>query len=137
MSTLTTIHVVENIHIGSLILFFCYCPLLFSYVMHTQADSPEVNVSMQFQIQGVLITLDWIPQVGVTYNVTTTPAIDVRFFERASANLSLSYNTAYNVTVEATSLCKETNTTLKEFNYCELNKYCRMNLIWGAGTIQT
>ena len=88
--------------------------------MHTQADSPEVNVSMKFQIQGVLITLDWIPQMGVTYNVTTTPAIDVRFFERASANLSLSYNTAYNVTVEATSLCKETNTTLKEFNYCEL-----------------
>ena len=44
--------------------------------------------------------------MGVYYNITVVPALDLlRFIERASVNLSLPYNTAYNVSVVATSLC--------------------------------
>ena len=43
--------------------------------------------------------------MGISYIVSVLPAIDLRFIERASVNLSLPYNTAYNVSAVATSLC--------------------------------
>lgn len=60
--------------------------------------------------------------MGVSYDVLVVPVeSDVRF-TNSSVNLSLLYNTAYNVTVEAISLCgQKMNTTLTKLNYSESN----------------
>ena len=75
---------------------------------------------MDSETHGVSITLEWTPQVGESYNVTISPAIDVIFTERASVNLRLLYNTVYNVSVTATSLCGQLiRATFIELHYGE------------------
>ena len=84
--------------------------------------SPILDIiSVDSETDGVSITLEWTPQVGVSYNVTVIPAIDVIFTERAmSVNLSLLYNTVYNVSVVATSLCGQLiRATFIELHYGE------------------
>ena len=62
----------------------------------------------------------------VSYNISTGPEIDaaVTLISNTRANLTLSYNTQYNVSVVA-DLCGHQSTTLiDEIHYGECKKLC-------------
>ena len=77
--------------------------------IHTPLDLPEVVASEEFKSSVVSVSLQWTPQIGVTYNVSTVPVVNVDVIERAGTNLSLMYDTVYNVTVTAMPLCGQNN----------------------------
>ena len=55
--------------------------------------------------------LDWAPENGVSYNVTSVPLAGVAFNGSTSVQLTLLYNTQYNVSILAT-LCGQSNTAI-------------------------
>ena len=73
---------------------------------------------MDSETLGVSIILKWTPQIGASYDIIVVPVVDVIFIENISANLSLLYNTSYNVSVIAKSICGQASTTF-ELNYGE------------------
>ena len=64
---------------------------------------------MQYEAHYLIACLEWTPQKGVIYNIsieaTAEPVVATTNFETmSSTQITVSYNTHYNVSVEAT-LC--------------------------------
>jgi hypothetical protein len=80
-----------------------------------------VNSSViEYGILDVIVRLQWIPQNGVVYNITTNPkVVMVDFMTTPSVQFSVSYNTLYNVSIVATSICGQ-NRTVVSLHYGEL-----------------
>ena len=84
-------------------------------------DSPDVIISdIEYGTHNVTVLLRWIPENGVTYNISTEPEVEtvINFNTMSTAQITLSYNTHYNVSVLATSVCgRARNHTAIEFYY--------------------
>ena len=78
-----------------------------------------MRVTKKFNSHLISASLQWTPQIGVTYNVSTVPAVDVQTIGNSSANLSLLYSTVYNVSIVATSPCGQTIITSIDLYYGE------------------
>jgi hypothetical protein len=66
------------------------------------------------------VFLEWIPEKGVTYNVrteTATVAVNITV-TASSAQINVSYNTLYNMSVEVT-LCGQKNVSVVEIYFGE------------------
>ena len=93
------------------------------------SDLHEVNVSSrleQFGHDSVLVILDYT-QEGLSslysINVTVAPHASIVFIGRMSIQLTLSYDTLYNISVVATHLCGPVGTA----TLIELYLYCKFN----------
>ena len=76
----------------------------------------------EFKPHFVSITIQWSSQIGVTYNIIAVPAVNITFITvNSSANMSLLYNTVYNVSIIATSICGPTTVTSVDLYYGEQN----------------
>ena len=65
----------------------------------------------------VTVILEWTPVRGLTYNVTILPPVPARLIGSASAEITVAYNTLYNVSV-VPSFCEELGTaTLFNLNF--------------------
>ena len=93
-------------------------------------DPKEVaitSVSEQYEGDGVIVTLEWTQENPLyTYNVSVIPVpIEITFTGKARAQMKISYNTSYNVTVVASSPCGQGDAT----NFTELYYYSEYNNI--------
>ena len=88
--------------------------------MHTAhlINLPEVVVSELFMREHVSVLLEWSGINGVIFDVSVTPHVVESFAQSTSFQLTVSYNTQYNVSVMA-SLCGQNNTTVTELHYGE------------------
>ena len=66
---------------------------------------------IHYEADNVLVMLDWTPQEGVSYNVTTIPRAAIVLTANTSVQLALEYNTQYNVSILATS-CEQSFATI-------------------------
>ena len=50
---------------------------------------------------GVSVTLEWIPEEGVSYSVSSDQVVDFRYTQRTTVALMVPYNNPTNVTITA------------------------------------
>ena len=79
-------------------------------IMYVHAAPPSVAISEYFGTNSVIVTLEWIQESDVTYNVSIFPQVPVEILRGSSVQLPLLYNTDYNVRVIAT-VCGQNNAT--------------------------
>ena len=72
-----------------------------------------VNKTSVFEDDGIKVFLEWMAEssAGVTYNVSIIPQVPITKVSGASAELKVSYNTSYHLTVLAT-LCEQNSANL-------------------------
>ena len=75
---------------------------------------------IRYEADNVLVMLDWTPEDGVSYNITTIPPVAVIFNASTSVQLTFCYNVQYNVSILAT-LCEQNNATIAVYHV--LNKF--------------
>ena len=56
-----------------------------------------------FEMDTISVTLEWIPEEGVSYNITADWVVDFRYIQGTIFNLTVPYNIPTNVTITATS----------------------------------
>jgi hypothetical protein len=85
-----------------------------------------VNSSViEYRILDVIVLLQWTPQNGVIYNISTNPRVAmVDLMITPSVQFSVSYNTLYNVSIVATSICGQNRTVNISLHYGELLYEC-------------
>ena len=81
--------------------------------------TPDANISEQFGANSIAVTLEWTHKNGVTYGVSVDPEVAVNYTGRNRAELIVSYDTKYNVSVVA-SLCEIITTNLTIINHGKL-----------------
>jgi hypothetical protein len=93
-------------------------------IYNDDAVTPSVNVSEDFQMNFVAVSLEWVANNGVSYIVHVTPERAVNYTGKSSAQLILSYNIEYNVSVVA-SLCGTSQAVYSTINYSKLQRFIR------------
>ena len=78
--------------------------------------TPHMNISQWFETNGITVFLEWAYKNGASYNVVVDPEVAVNYTGLSSAQLSLSYNLKYNISITA-SLCGRNSTTFHTLNY--------------------
>ena len=79
------------------------------FMQHTV--TPDGHISEQFGTNSIAVTLMWYHKNGVSYSVSVDPEVAVNYSGRNRAQLIVSYDTKYNVSVIA-SLCGIITTNL-------------------------
>ena len=77
-----------------------------------------MNISERFVTNSVTLCLEWSTKNGVSYNVSVDPTRFVNYTGKDSAQLTVSYNIMYNVSVVA-SLCGKNSATFSVQKYGE------------------
>ena len=72
----------------------------------------EVSTRPVFEMEMVSVTLEWMPEGGVSYKVSADHMVDLRYFQRTSVNLTVPYNTPTNVNITATSCGQNSETAI-------------------------
>ena len=73
---------------------------------------PDVSTRPVFDMDGVSVTLEWIPEEGVSYDVAVYQGVDLRYTQRSTVALTVPYNTPTNVTITATSCGQNSETAI-------------------------
>ena len=64
-----------------------------------------VTTSGEYRANNVSVIVEWTEEEGVSYNITINPSVPKTFTRSASVQL-ISYNTEYNVSLEAVAVCQ-------------------------------
>ena len=91
---------------------------------HNLPSDLKVNISIlseHFEIDDVTIILEWTLDDSslITYSFSVIPQTAVTFSGGAMAQLTIPYNTLYNVSISATVLCGRKTTTSIRLNHSE------------------
>ena len=62
------------------------------------------SISEQFRAKDISVILEWTRTNGVSYSIRVDPEVAVNYTGRNSAQITVSYDTKYNISVVA-SLC--------------------------------
>ena len=74
------------------------------------SNRPKVNTSVEYGTDGnATVYIEWIPETHTSYKVSVEPQVSVTF-RLSNAQLTVPYNTHFNVSIMAT-LCKQYTTT--------------------------
>ena len=67
-----------------------------------------------FEVGGVSVTLEWIPEEGVSYSVSFDQVVDLRYTQRTASAVALTvpYNIPTNMTITATSCGQNIETAI-------------------------
>ena len=69
--------------------------------------TPTLNISEEhYEADNITITVQWVQQVNVTYAIRVFPLVPIVLTASASHQLTISYNTEYNFSVEAVTPCR-------------------------------
>ena len=85
---------------------FQYTPILSVSTEHYEADT-------------VTVTVEWARQEDVTYTVRISPLTSIIITESTSRQVTISYNTVYNFSVEAAPVCRPNPTAFILLHYGE------------------
>ena len=72
----------------------------------------QINITSaaeEFESDGVVVTLEWIQQKFHSYSVNVVPQQEYSVINMTVAQLSVSYNTFYNVSIIASPPCGHSN----------------------------
>ena len=94
-----------------------------NYYFVINAVTPQVNISQWFEVNSITVFLEWTTINGASYNISADPEPTVNYTGKTSAQLSLSYNIKYNVSVTA-SLCGRNSTFFSALNYSKQSLCC-------------
>ena len=79
-----------------------------------QIVAPELSITEQPELYGVLITVEWIPGRNLSYNVSVFPEVPLDFILDTRVQLTIPYNTQITMNVSAT-LCEQEVVTARHF----------------------
>ena len=83
-------------------------------------NHPEVIISVDYGTNNATVFLEWIPKSHTYYNVSAEPQLEVNVTSLLSnAQLTVQYNTHYNVSIMATLCGQYTSATTIEIHYGE------------------
>ena len=87
--------------------------------------------SDEYRTDNVTVTVDWAQQVGAVYTVRLSPLAPIALNGSTIHQLTLSYNTAYNLSVVVVTPCGNTTASIK-LNYGgeKINKTLTVNNIF-------
>ena len=72
-----------------------------------------MNISEeQYDADNVTVTVKWAQQVGITYAIEVSPWVPLIYNGSTSLQLTILYNTDFNLTVEAIAPCRDNNITV-------------------------
>ena len=77
------------------------------------------SISEQFRAKDISVTLEWTRTNGVSYSIRVDPEVAVNYTGRNSAQITVSYDIKYNVSV-IVALCGITTTNLVIIHYGKL-----------------
>ena len=83
-------------------------------------DSILRVVSEEYLADNVTVTVEWTQSAYATYNAIVVPTVPIVFIGSMSCQLTIPYNTEYNLTVEAAILCRPNATAFRRFYYGEI-----------------
>ena len=69
---------------------------------------PEVSVQETPGKNNISVTMGWMQETDVSYNISIVPEVAIQFVERTNVRLNLFYNTEYSVRITAT-MCGRNN----------------------------
>ena len=81
-----------------------------------------------FEVGSVSVTLEWIPEEGVSYSVSSDQVVDFRYTQRTTTVLSVPYNTPTNVTITATSCGQDSETAITSVELAYGNYFTKIQL---------
>ena len=73
----------------------------------------------RYEVDNVIVTVEWTPQEGVTYTTSVSPLTSITVTGNSSRQLTISYNTNYNISVEAAPPCRPNPTAVITLKYGE------------------
>ena len=76
--------------------------------------------SKQYEAKNVTVTVEWTQQEGAVYTVSVLPLVPMIFIGSASRQLTISYNTVYNFSVEVAAPCRANATASIRLHYGEV-----------------
>ena len=77
-----------------------------------------MNISEeQYEVDNVMVTVKWAQQVGITYAIEVSPWVPLIFNGSTSLQLTISYNTDFNLSVEAIAPCRDIITVSIRLQY--------------------
>ena len=85
---------------------FQYTPILSVSAEHCEADT-------------VTVTVEWARQDNVSYTPRVSPSTSIITTESTSRQVTISYNTVYNFSVEAAPVCRPNPTAFILLHYGE------------------
>ena len=65
-----------------------------------------VTTSEEYRADNVAVIVEWTEEEGASYNITIFPMVPIIFTGSTSVQLIISYNTEYNVSLEAVAVCQ-------------------------------
>ena len=97
-----------------------------NHIMYAGQLQPPESIAthvIRYEADNVLVMLDWAPVDGVSYNITTIPPVAVDFNASTIAQLTLHYNTQYNISILA-SLCEQSLIISHDLKFGESIQSC-------------
>ena len=84
--------------------------------------TPTLRVTSEYKADNITVIVEWTQQVAATYTVSVIPLALINFTGSTSRQLTISYNTEYNFSVEATvtAPCRVTATAFIILHYGEM-----------------
>ena len=89
-------------------------------ILQTDLYYPNISITSEaYHADNVTLTVEWPQQEGAAYNIRILPEplVPSVFTGSMSCQLAVSYNTEYNVSVEATVPCRSNVTASIGLNY--------------------
>jgi hypothetical protein len=93
----------------------------------------KVDTRPVFETDSVSVTLEWMPEEGVSYNISVDQVADLRYIQRTTVNLTVLYNIPTNVNITATSCGQNSGTAITSVELAYSNDDCMSS--WGGGGV--
>ena len=89
------------------------------YYDHDNNRSIHSNTSEEYEADYITVSVEWAQQVGTMYTVRVLPLplVPIMATGSTSRQLTISYNTVYNLSVEATAPCRANATAFIRLHY--------------------
>ena len=65
-----------------------------------------VRTSEEYRADSIAVIIEWTQREGVSYNITIVPTVPMIYTGSTSVQVIVSYNTEYNVSLEASTVCQ-------------------------------
>ena len=77
----------------------------------------DTTISQEYKDDNVTVTVEWIQHVYTVNEVTVVPLVPLMSTGSTSRQLTIQYNTEYNLSLEATAPCRPNAITFIILNY--------------------
>ena len=94
-------------------MFYKQLLLLHALFILDYPHPPIIEVAETFSNDNVKINMEWTPEVGVSYDVVIAPSTLVNFSTSTSAQMVLSYNVNYSVSVVPVCAVRDVESNLQ------------------------